>query len=182
MHALTVDNGSLATWHIGCQTRKDRNTTPATNATPDSTLVKTIKICSAREASTLHMKALKREEINKVKGMAKPKKHAKHRDQTNSKPLQSENPRMVMKKCHFCTQVHVMKKESCPAWGKACTSCGRKNHFPSSRKCKGRNVHAVMEDYASNSSDSSTGTISAITAELCHDVNSVKTQHQLIYC
>jgi len=87
-------------------------------ATPDLTLVKTIEICSTREAATLHMKALKREEITKVKGMVKPKKHAKHRDQTKSKPLQSENLRTVTKKCHFCTQVHVMKKESCPAGGR----------------------------------------------------------------
>jgi len=127
------------------------------------------------------MKALKSEEINKVKGIAKPKKPAKHRDQTKNKPLQSENLRTVSKKCHFCTQVDVLRKESCPAWGKACTSCGRKNHFPSSRKCKDQNVQAVMDDFASDSPDSSTGTISAITAELCHDVNSVKIQHQLIY-
>ena len=40
--------------------------------------------------------------------------------------------------------VHIMKKESCPAWGKLCTSSGGKNHFPPSRKCKGRNVHGVV--------------------------------------
>ena len=40
----------------------------------------------------------------------------------------------------------------------------------------------VMEACASQSSDSSTGTISPITTELCHDVNSFKSRHQLIYC
>ena len=75
-----------------------------------------------------------------------------------------------------------MRKESCPAWGKVCTSCGEKNHFPASRKCKGRSVHVVRDDYASDSSTSITGTISTITVELCHDVNSAHSQHPLIYC
>ena len=45
------------------------------------------------------------------------KKPAKHRDQTKNKPIQSENLGTAMKKCHFYTQVHIMRKESCPAWG-----------------------------------------------------------------
>ena len=149
------------------------------------TLVKAIEICRAREAATLHMKALKSEEINKVKGISKPKKSTKQPDKDQkpkSKPRLTENTRAVTKTCLFCTQVHVMRKESCPAWGKSCTSCGGMNHFSASSKCKGRSVHVVSEDYASDSSDSSTGTISAITAELSHDVNSVQSQHQLIYC
>lgn len=149
-------------------------------STHDLTLMKAIEISRAREAATLHMKALKSEEINKVKETSKHKKHKKHRDPTKSKPRQTEDPPTVSKKCLFCTQVHVMKKELCPAWGKSCASCGGKNHFSASRKCKGRSVHGVKDDYTSDSSDSSTGTISAITAELGHNVNSV--QHQLIYC
>ena len=149
-------------------------------STHDLTLMKAIEISRVREAATLHMKALKSEEINKVKETSKHKKHKKHRDPTKSKPRQTEDPPTVSKKCLFCTQVHVMKKELCPAWGKSCTSCGRKNHFSASRKCKGRGVHGVKDDYASDSSVSSTGTISAITAELGHNVNSI--QHQLIYC
>ena len=154
-------------------------------STHDLTLVKAIVICRAGEAVTLHMKALKSEEINKVKGLSKPKKSTKQPDKdqkTKSKSRQTENTRAVTKTCLFCTQVHVMRKESCPAWGKSCTSCGGKNHFSASSKCKGRSIHVVSENYASDSSDSSTGTISAITAELSHDVNSVQSQHQLIYC
>ena len=40
----------------------------------------------------------------------------------------------------------------------------------------------MQDDYASDSSTSSTGTISTITVELCHDVNSAQSQHPLIYC
>ena len=46
--------------------------------THDLTPLKAIEICRAREAATLHMKALKSKEINKVK-TPKPKKPAKHR-------------------------------------------------------------------------------------------------------
>ena len=49
-------------------------------STHDLTLVKAIEICRAREAATLHMKALKSEEINKVKGISKPKKSTKQPD------------------------------------------------------------------------------------------------------
>ncbi|KAK2549392.1 hypothetical protein P5673_030221, partial [Acropora cervicornis] len=141
-----------------------------------------IEICRAREAATIHMKALKNEEINKVKGTQKQKKPMKPRDRTKGKQHQTETTRATTKKCYFCKQVHAMRKESCPAWGKVCTSCGEKNHFPASRKCKGRSVHVVRDDYASDSSTSSTGTISTITVELCRDVNSAQSQHPLIYC
>ena len=151
-------------------------------STHDLTLVKALEICRAREAATIHMKALKNEEINKVKGTQKQKKPMTPRDRTKGKQHQTETTRATIKKCYFCKQVHAMRKESCPAWGKVCTSCGEKNHFPASRKCKGRSVHVVRDDYASDSSTSSTGTISTITVELCHDVNSAQSQHPLIYC
>ena len=33
------------------------------------------------------------------------------------------------KKCRFCGKIHNLKKELCPAYGKTCTKCGRKNYF-----------------------------------------------------
>ena len=51
-------------------------------STHDLTLVKAIEICRARETATIHMKALKNEEINKVKGTQKQKKPMKPRDRT----------------------------------------------------------------------------------------------------
>ncbi|KAL9975490.1 hypothetical protein ACROYT_G012652 [Oculina patagonica] len=88
-------------------------------STHDLILMKAIEISRAREAATLHMKALKSEEINKVKETSKHKKHMKHRDPAKGKPRQTEDPRTVSKKCLFCNQVHVMKKELCPAWEKS---------------------------------------------------------------
>ena len=96
-------------------------------STHDLTLVKAIEICRPREAAIIHMRALKNEEINKVKGTQKQKKP---RDRTKDKQHQTETTRATTKKCYFYKQVHAMRKESCPAWGKVCTSCGEKNHFP----------------------------------------------------
>jgi hypothetical protein len=39
-------------------------------------------------------------------------------------------------RCKFCNRSHVMKKESCPAFGKTCNVCSGKNHFPASSVCK----------------------------------------------
>ena len=75
-----------------------------------------------------------------------------------------------------------MRKELCPAWGKTCTACGGKNHFQASSKCKHHSVHAVGEDYSTDSSESSSETISGITTDQDHLVNAVQSSNQLIFC
>lgn len=49
--------------------------------------------------------------------------------------------------CKYCGQEHVMRKEYCPALGKACQKCGLKNHF--ANKCKTQNIKSVEQDCAS---------------------------------
>ena len=39
------------------------------------------------------------------------------------------------KKCSYCCEDHPLKEGLCPAWGKTCTLCGKKNHFSVSRFC-----------------------------------------------
>ena len=73
-------------------------------STHDLTLVKAIEICRAREAATIHMNALKNEEINKVKGTQKQKKPVKLRDRTKGKQHQTETTQTATKKCCFWKQ------------------------------------------------------------------------------
>ena len=49
-------------------------------------------------------------------------------------------------KCKFCSKIHVIKKESCPACGKSCDACEGKNHFKNSERCpkSKRKVHGVV--------------------------------------
>ena len=170
-------------------------------STHDLTLSKTIEICRAKEAASLHMKALKGEEINKMTHNSNKKKKSgdnKHKakgksgDRGKGKRRGKENPDKgksgetshlrAKRKCLFCTQVHLMRKELCPAWGKTCTACGGKNHFQASSKCKHHSVHAVGEDYSTDSSESSSETISGITTDQDHLVNAVQSSNQLIFC
>ena len=46
----------------------------------------------------------------------------------------------------FCGRRHARLKSKCPAWGKTCSKCSKRNHF--AIKCRNsddRNVHAVNE-------------------------------------
>ena len=54
-------------------------------------LVKAIEICRAREATNMHLKALKNDEINKAKGTQKQKKTVKPSDRTSDKQHQAES-------------------------------------------------------------------------------------------
>ena len=70
----------------------------------------------------------------------------------------------------------------CPAWGKTCAACGERNHFKASKKCKHQGVNSTADGYFSDSSESSTGTISTVTAFEDQVVNSVNPGNQLIFC
>ena len=135
-------------------------------STHDLTLSKTIEICCAKEAASLHMKALKSEEINKVihdpkrkkkpgDGKHKPKgktgdhgkgKHWIKENAGKGKSGETGDPRSTKRKCLFCTQVHLMKKELCPT---------SHFHFQMSSKCERHRVHSVGEDYSTDSSEMS---------------------------
>ena len=43
--------------------------------------------------------------------------------------------------CMYCGQVHVRDKNACPALGKECSVCGKKNHFAKVCKSKVKQAH-----------------------------------------
>ena len=105
-------------------------------------------LCRGMEAASLHMKTLKSDEINKIKDMTKKKKksgHDKYQPRSKNSP-QCDDQKSVKKKCLFCLQIHVMKKEICPAWRKTCAARGERNHFKVSRRCKRQSVNSLAED------------------------------------
>ena len=61
-------------------------------------------------------------------------------------------------------------------------ACSGKNHFQVSSKFKRHSVHSVGEDYSTDSSESSSETISAISTDQDHLVNAVQPGNQLIFC
>ena len=86
-----------------------------------TTLNKSTEICRGMEAASHNMKALKNEEVNKIKGILK-KKSGQHKHWHRiKKPLQSVDQK-ALKKCLFCCQVKAMKKK--------CVQPGKKAVWP----------------------------------------------------
>ena len=50
--------------------------------------------------------------------------------------------------CRFFGQMHMLKKELCPAWGKVCSACKKSNHFAVKcmKKQPKKNLHLVEND------------------------------------
>ena len=153
-------------------------------------LRKAIAICRADEAAGEQMKAMNpkaNEEIHQMTG--KPRHHTRRHDGTRGssgpnrtslgQPGRDKSKQM---KCKFCSKVHAMKKESCPAWGKSCDACKGKNHFKNSERCpkSKRNVHGVREYGYSDTDSSSCASISTVTTA---DVCTIKSSEDSpVYC
>ena len=43
--------------------------------------------------------------------------------------------------CKYCGNKHIRDKDKCPAYGKSCKGCGKKNHFAKMCKNKNKPVH-----------------------------------------
>ena len=72
------------------------------------------------------------------------------------KPLKMSDEPRATKRCKYCGQVHEMDMQSCPAFGKYCSTCGLKNHLSSIclTKRKAQNIKAIDKLATDESSDS----------------------------
>lgn len=89
-------------------------------------LKKALDICRANEITQSHMKALQEESDIAVNKIDKTKPRAKQDS------MQPRSARKDSEECARCGYSHEPKK--CPAYGKVCNECSRKNHF--GRMCK----------------------------------------------
>ena len=86
---------------------------------------------------------MKQEHIDEVKG------RQKHVDEVKNKPRSSpadrEQPHVYS--CGYCGESY--NRGSCPAYGKICKQCGRKNHY--AKVCRSvrrtRNIREVTESH-----------------------------------
>ena len=46
----------------------------------------------------------------------------------------------------YCGHEHEIKRKKCPAFGKTCTNCLKKNHFQAVCKFKKKNIERVEEN------------------------------------
>ena len=75
----------------------------------DLTLKLCIDMCRANEKANKHNSEMKAESINKID---------RHQKMAAMKS-----------QCRYCGKSHELKKEKCPAFGKECARCHKKNHF-----------------------------------------------------
>ena len=105
------------------------------------TLDKTINMCRAAETTRAQAKELRKEETA-VHAIKTGEQYSKHPNK-----YKSQREAKADFKCGKCGGSH--KPMSCPAYGKECHNCGKKNHF--SKYCKAdafkkKKVHAVEEE------------------------------------
>ena len=89
-------------------------------------LQKTIDICRAAEQSKSHLDAIKSEALQGVQAVKKIEGRSKR---TERRKINNQKCGKVMVDCKYCGLSHEKDKVKCPAFGKTCRSCGKKNHY-----------------------------------------------------
>ena len=113
------------------------------------TLEMCIDTCRAAENANSHGRSLRPDTVNNVQFKSK-------RPERRRKPRAKEDD-VRTRECLYCGTTHAMVKEDCPAWGKRCSSCGKRNHFavkcPTKKASKMSKAHAVQEVEDDSSED-----------------------------
>ncbi|KAK7105231.1 hypothetical protein V1264_016637 [Littorina saxatilis] len=116
------------------------------------TLEKCVHMCRAAESTSQQLKSLS---VSAVDESGAEAYSVSHRDRDRNRPK--------LTSCKFCGQAHTWKKELCPAWGKTCKQCQKKNHF--ALKCtnmakKKTKLHSI--DVCDSDSESDTEQLLAV--------------------
>ncbi len=116
------------------------------------TLNKCLDICRSVESASEQMKTYEAT-VHKVST-----EKTKSFSSSKTKAKSSYGDPKTIEKCKFCSGKHAWKKDACPAWGKSCSQCRKKNHL--SKCCRNAKVHGVEAN--GSDSDSSIESISTV--------------------
>ena len=121
---------------------------------PELTLSKAVSVVQAHEATQRQMNGLATTEGAEVHAVHKQAVRGAVSNATRrNEPTSSTRPFRTAA-CKFCGKKHEFRKDLCPAWGKTCTTCGRKNHFAS--RCLTPQVQLIDPDEATSVTDETT--------------------------
>jgi len=104
-------------------------------------LAAAIDVCRASESATRQLKEFKgSEEISRIAPKTRGRERQRWKSGDRRQTIRREDPNSGknFRKCRFCGKAHGFKKELCPAFGKDCKICSKKNHFAA--MCKNRNT------------------------------------------
>ena len=108
----------------------------------DLTLQKAVDICRAAEASSQQLKVLQTASAgasgSNIDFVRKKSDKNKLMKNTENRPAASQQKQ----KCGKCGYKHEPRK--CPAFGKICMNCKKKNHFM--RQCRSKKMHELQEN------------------------------------
>ena len=103
--------------------------------------------CRSEEITEMQMKSMSvttsNEYANKIKTQRKQQNKESGSEESGDEERRIKS---VGKKitCKFCRFDHVPDKRKCPAWGKTCNKCKRKNHF--AKKCRKSTIYAIESE------------------------------------
>ena len=135
-------------------------------------LQRCVDICRASEKSNSQLRVI--EEVQFVKKSTKTMSDKQRKDSRDKQEII----------CEYCGFRHRKEKTECPAYGKECAACGRKNHFArkctqkTSRKQKkprpGKKPHTKKSVHNVNDYSSSSDYEYVLTVEEVHSVSKKK--------
>ncbi|MES9975679.1 MAG: aspartyl protease family protein, partial [Candidatus Thiodiazotropha sp.] len=101
------------------------------------TLEQCIEICLSEENTDAHYRQMHPSSSTQMISSIRP---------TTRQPTPTD------RSCRFCGTRHQRTKEHCPAWGKTCMKCRKKNHF--ARCCQSTNIAQIEEAEAADAIES----------------------------
>ena len=108
----------------------------------DLTLAKTDEICRAAESMSLQMKIVEENSSTSVNAVKSGKEQSR----------QPESDKTAHRECWSCGYRHEPRKELCPAFGKTCNKCNKRNHFAA--KCRSKPATKGVKTVAVDEEDS----------------------------
>lgn len=140
---------------------KDRRLRQRALETQNLTLDKLLKIGRTMEISDTQQKQIekqiKKESVKETEGTANKMYHTKSwkKKPWNDKTQYKDGSSYGKKTCYFCGNNYPHKdgRNSCPAFGKVCSNCGRNNHFARCCKAKKKSVKYMAEQRDSSQED-----------------------------
>jgi hypothetical protein len=107
------------------------------------TLHKAIDICRAAKVTDSRMACIKSGGENQINALDRESKYAKKSQQKDYKTKRVNKASQQTSKvlCKYCGNKHVRYKNKCPAYGKSCKECGKKNNFAKVCMNKNKAVH-----------------------------------------